>query len=353
MSAYVEGSKKGNIIGDKINGYVLLQDWEIAANGLINFGKRGDDYYFLKAFTRPKYPSENSKISPKLRRKKTDQCRIFEKNYLDMIKIFKKNLNQKDGQLIFPHEFRRMSTTYLQISPRINIAHKSPKEILSYDNNSKIILLKSVTNAVSLIHMHNIVHSDLKFDNVLIQKTKSNLPSAKIIDFDGSYFGGRPHLPQFMHFDQSYMAPELSLYNQECPSILNSDMTVKADIFSLGIILHEYCTGVRPSTKNSRPGKITYLGDAINRGDEIEIKDDIIGEHLSKLIASMLSKNFNDRPSAKDVFKELSSEKIDIKKMSKAPESPKTSTTIISKPRVPRVSKVDTVGKINIISKKK
>ena len=342
MSAYVEGLKKGDIF----NEYVLMEDFSPSANGFISHAKRDGEDFFIKAFAKPKYPKNAHLMSEKIIRKKKERCQVFQKNFIDMVEVFKENLNQKNGQLIYPVEFHRLDSTYLQISPRIEIAHQTPNELRNYPSEFKVILLKSLTNAITLLHKNNIVHSDLKFDNILIKKTKTSMPVAKIIDFDGSYFTKRPHLPEYMHFDQSYMAPELSLYNQKSPIIKEEDLTTQADVFSLGIIFHEYCTGKRPFVSGAKPNEIYYLGDAINNDEEIILQDNVLGDHLTKIISKMLSKNITDRPSVEDVLNDLNSAEISIKQMKKEIKSKDSKSSH-------GIPNINDGSSFNIISKKK
>ena len=356
MSIYIEGLKKGREI---YPGYILTSDFVACANGAFTFAKKDGEEYFVKAFLAPKIPSVKVKISPRVRKKKQEACERFKKNFLGIIATFNKNLDPKKGQLIYPADFREGNTTFLQFSPKIKIAHTDPKEVASYNNDDKLVLLKSLANAISLVHMHGVVHSDIKFENVLIKKTSSGLLSTKIIDFDGSYFEKSPHPPALMHFDQSYMAPELSLYNQNDSSIKNEDLTTKADIFSLGVVLHEYCTGNRPTVRGVKEGEIVYLGDAVNTDTEIIVDEEILGDHLSKIIKSTFNKNYKMRPTANDLFKEISEAHIDLHAVkiknkvvkptakSSVPHVAKSSSKT-TKPKI-----VEPIDGLKIISKKK
>ena len=356
MSAYVEGLKKGIIIEP---GYKLITDFEQSANGLFAFASKAGKEYFVKAFSKPKIPKIKG-LSPKLIKKKRAACDKFKNNYLKIIDAFSKNLDLNHGQLNVPVYFCSGGSTFFQFSNKTEIAHTDPIDVAKYDNDIKVVLLKSLVNAVSLIHMNKVVHSDLKFDNILVKKTKSGLLTTKIIDFDGSYIEHAPHPVNFLHFDQSYMAPELSLYNQNDDSIKSNDLTTKADIFSLGVVMHEYCTGRRPEVKGVNDGEIVYLGDAVNAGKEIILDEKVLGGHLSKIINSTFHKDYNMRPTALDLFQELSSAHIDMHKVTygrknKKPISKSTvphHVTIKSKKPTKTVSVKTTEG-LNIISKKK
>ena len=357
MSAYVEGLKKGIIIEP---GYKLVTDFEQSANGLFAFAKKDGKEYFVKAFSKPKIPKAVG-LSPKLIKKKLDACDKFKNNYLRIIDTFNKNLNIEKGQLNVPIYFCSGGSTFFQFSNKTEIAHTNPIEISKYESYIKTVLIKSVINAVSLIHMNKVVHSDLKFDNILVKKTKSGLLTTKIIDFDGSYIEHDPHPTNYLHFDQSYMAPELSLYNQNHKSIKRNDLTTKADIFSLGIVIHEYCTGKRPTVNGTKKGEIVYLGDAVNKGAEIVLDEKILGDQLSKIIKTTLHKDYNMRPTALDLLKEISSAHIDLHKVviiddkSKKKSVPRSSVPRVtsSEKRTLKSAPKENIKGLKIISKKK
>ncbi len=354
MSIYVEGLTMGR---EMHPGYTLIKNFEACANGAFTFARKDGEEYFVKAFLAPKVPKPDSKISLRVRKKKQDACNRFKKNFLGIIAAFNKNLDPKKGQLIYPSDFRQGGSTFFQFSPRIKIAHTDPREVAGYDSDIKLALLKSLANAISLVHMHGVVHSDIKFENVLIKKTSSGLLSTKIIDFDGSYFEKSPHPPALMHFDQSYMAPELSFYNQDNDRVQNADMTSKADIFSLGVLMHEYCTGERPRVKNMAPGDI-YLGDAVNANKEIVLNEEAIGTNLANIIKKTLQKDYNERPAATEILRELNSAHIELHKIGhssrpKSKPTAKVATTAKSVPKVKKATEEISMSGFKIVSKKK
>ena len=145
------------------------------------------------------------------------------------------------------------------------------------------------------------------------------------------------------------MAPELSLYNQKNPIIKNEDLTTQADVFSLGIIFHEYCTGKRPFVSGAKPSELYYLGDAINNDEEIILQDEVLGDHLTKIISHMLAKDSSKRPTVVDVLNDLSSAEISIKEIKKTMKKDKVK---ISDSAV-KIPKINDGLEFNIISKKK
>jgi hypothetical protein len=109
----------------------------------------------------------------------------------------------------------------------------SPHESLS--------LVRNVSQALALAHQHGVIHRDLKPSNLFLRNGRAD--DVVLLDFGLS----RHLLPstaitasQMLLGTPGYMAPE-QVSNQ-------SALTPSADVFSLGCVLYECLTGVRPFT---------------------------------------------------------------------------------------------------------
>ena len=94
----------------------------------------------------------------------------------------------------------------------------------------KIKLLKDIVSGLQYLHKNKIAHLDIKLKNILLN---DDFTIAKICDFDIStkLENGQTHKTISTGFTPLYCAPE-----QFC----NMEQTMKADIFSLGIIIYEF-----------------------------------------------------------------------------------------------------------------
>ena len=195
------------------------------------------------------------------------------------------------------------------------------KEISCLSMDKLLLICKSVCHSVKILHDLNIVHGDLKPDNILIKKTSAGY-SGKLIDFDDSYFTGAPPKQECLVGTPEYYSPEQAAYiMDEDGEISGSTMTLKSDIFTLGIIFCEYLTGGKPifDTKYSSTwscaangGKLKFSG-ALSNGFE-------------EVLRKMLSLNPINRPSIGEVFEFFKSVKDDGKTM------PTTDSSTISTP---------------------
>jgi serine/threonine protein kinase len=136
-----------------------------------------------------------------------------------------------------------------------------------------------------LIHSKNILHRDLKLQNMFLAKDNT----LKLGDF-----GVARELEETSGFASTmcgtpyYMAPEVwrgEPYNS------------KADIFALGIALYELCTFELPFADETMPG----LFDKIVNQQPPPILGDY-DEDCKNVIIKMLSKDPNNRPSVLELF---------------------------------------------------
>ena len=136
-----------------------------------------------------------------------------------------------------------------------------------------LAFFSQIAVAVEYIHSKDIIHRDLKPQNVFLHKNM-----IKIGDFGvARQLASRADLARTVAGTPIYMSPE----------VLNREpYTKKADIWSLGVMLHEMITLVTPFTNlwEVLRGKLNPL-------------PSWVGEKLKNLVSSMLSIDPEQRPS--------------------------------------------------------
>ena len=144
-------------------------------------------------------------------------------------------------------DFFRSGTCYYKVTEKIDTASLSCEEISKLPLDKIFLIAKSVCHSVRILHDLNIVHGDLKPDNILIKKTSLGF-SGKLIDFDDSYFSGNPPTDrESLVGTPEYYSPEQAAYIMDEDAVIDGcTLTLKSDIFTLGIILCEYFTGKKP-----------------------------------------------------------------------------------------------------------
>lgn len=201
--------------------------------------------------------------------------------------------------------------------------------IRGLDENEKMLVLKIAMGALQTIHGQRIIHGDLKLTNIMLVKNDMGHFVSKIIDFDGAFFEDDVPLDSIIG-TVDYYSPELAVYSSnEDPEFrkkVSKMMTTKSDIFTMGLILHEYLTGEKPkpdrlSSSLQRledAGKFIYPWQIVLTNDRGEEKTQlVISSAVSEpayvaLISDMLNLEPERRPSAVEVLKRLNNKELPI-----------------------------------------
>lgn len=306
--------------GDIIEGYRIIEDPKPAGGrGMISFAEKGGKTYFIKEFLEPKYPVDGAPGSPKTLHEKRKKCEAFERHNKELNERISTKCKE-GGNLIYAIDFFRSGTAYYKINEKVDVSTIAIDQVAKLPFKAKLILLKTITHSLKILHDLKIVHGDLKPDNILIKKTATGNYTTKLIDFDDSYFDKEPPDNESIVGSPEYYSPELQLYVKE--KVGKGSMTTKSDIFTLGIIFTEYLNGKRPSFDE----KYNSLAQSVADGNKtsVKIKDDIEFPGLSELINSMLSFEFDKRPDINEIFNRLSKSKSESKTDEKKEEPSKS-----------------------------
>ncbi|GHU57075.1 hypothetical protein FACS189411_09560 [Bacteroidia bacterium] len=315
--------------GETINGYEILKN-SIPAGGKgeISFARKGGTDYFIKVFLDYKYPVDGAPGSPKTKAEKKKKCERFEQH--------QKKLNDKiatkcaiGGNLVYAIDFFRCGTCYYKINEKIDIASLKPKDVSKFSKDKILILLKTVTHSLKILHDLGIVHGDLKPDNIIIKKTATGGYTTKLIDFDDSYFSENP--PDYTEIvgTPDYYSPELLDYIKDTGKSNKKDLTTKSDIFTLGVIFTEYLSGTKPVVN----AKYSSVAQSVADGNIVEITG--LPVKICDLLNAMMQNNKENRPTINQIFETLKSSDIlddTIKEVDKPfyeskPKEEKTATT--------------------------
>lgn len=163
-----------------------------------------------------------------------------------------------------------------------------------------IKIMREICDALAEAHGLGVVHRDLKPDNIFLARRPNGQTSAKVLDFGiskvtaPSMTGGGPDLTTTQGFlgTPSFMAPEQFTSARK--------VTVKADVWSLGILAFKMLTTVSPFAAQG----VFEIAEKIVRGPTPTVADhrDDIPPALVLLIERCLSKEPSARPSIDEVL---------------------------------------------------
>ena len=278
----------------RISEYIIDQELtnQNAGYSLWGFCEKegGDQEYFIKQFLSPKYPDDSSPLSAKLKEKKQKKCEEFFSNRDRFYKTLLRDC--RTGNIVVIHDFFRFNESYFAVTDKVDDAQTDVHFISEMDEEKKRMFIASLVYSIAKLHEKGIVHADLKPDNILLKKTKKDSYAPKIIDFDGSFFVNEAGN---VTGDQVYLSPEFArrMHGED------DTLTEKLDIFSLGILIHQYWTGELPVFDKE---KYTYIHEAVLDGSPVVLSSKLPPE-VREPIRKMLSRNPEQRPSAAEIHK--------------------------------------------------
>ena len=140
--------KKGEII----KGYTVIQDFTTAGGGLSKwtFAKRGGKEFFIKEFLSPTYPVEGSPGSAEIKKKKKEQCKIFEGHHKSLMDVLAGRCAD-GGNLIVTKDFFRNGSKYYKVTEKVEVASLQVEDIVKRSLDERTLILKTVAH--SLLYM--------------------------------------------------------------------------------------------------------------------------------------------------------------------------------------------------------
>lgn len=278
------------INGYRINGELRSDN---AGNSVWGSATKNGRKYFIKQLKETYYDIPYSQATVFQR----EDMEASKKFYERMKKLYALVKNSDNGNLIAPVEFIRKDGHYYLITEWIEQSG-SFGEIKNLPPPHRHVLMKVLAYSLCGLAGNNIVHNDLKPDNLCIKETATGAKTLKIIDFDNGFIQG--DYPEIIGGSQSYMSPEVFIRTaqDEQGAEERIDITPQSDIFSLGIIFHEILTGELPASSNP---DIQYIGLAVGHGCPVKLWSGL-NVNYSNLIKKMLSVEPAERPSAEETF---------------------------------------------------
>lgn len=304
-----------------VHGYELVKDWAVSNIGETAQGTKGGKRHFLKKYGGYKLPRRNASTSPSLyNRMKAEFDEFME--YRIAINKALASLAGPGGNIILPTNWFVEDIHYIEATEFVENLIED-ENILKLPSENILFIMRSAAGALHNIHRKNIVHSDLKRTNILAAYNSSGNTVAKIIDFDRSYFADKIR-PDDLGGDQSYMSPELAqCFLCDMADEALAYLSTKSDIFSLGLVFHNYLTGgafprisglTGPLKARADEGQTVYCCEAVLAGAHLEISKEVGDKYLGRLLAAMLQPEPDDRPTALEVLDVLKTKSVlDIK----------------------------------------
>ncbi|XP_017779269.1 PREDICTED: death-associated protein kinase related-like [Nicrophorus vespilloides] len=154
-------------------------------------------------------------------------------------------------------------------------------------------VIAQLLESVRILHHQNIVHMDIKIQNVLLSKPNC-LENIKLCDFGISKFLEPGRVVRALQGTLDYLAPELLKRDQ---------ITLKVDVWSIGVLTYSLVSGYTPFGVQSQEETIRNITRGIVKFDEKLCGSITVG--CIKFIKSMLVLDPKLRPTVDELIKHV------------------------------------------------
>ncbi|WP_052754569.1 protein kinase domain-containing protein [Calothrix sp. 336/3] len=264
--------------------------------------------YFAKRYLSPVNPGIKALGSEDVKRQRRSACAVFEERQQRL----NNTLRDCSAAVTFVDFFAfgdESNRHYYKICPKI-APIATVEQIHAASAFAKLHVMQAAATALTMFHDCGLIHLDIKPQNILIHGTNLERPQAYLIDFDNSIFCLEDIKGAELVGDMSYYSPEVA--ERIVTNTLASTLTQKADIFSLGVVFFEYCTGhpvlatygkefYQWATENCKKRWILEDIDLWGRNSASTYQREVNGMFTS-LISNMLSFDVSARTSLKEVL---------------------------------------------------
>lgn len=309
-----------------INGYTIdLDKMKNSTCGRIGVATKGGKKYLCKMFQNPVKPKRNGALDERTIAKNQEKFDAFARRKTRLNETLR-TIGGEGGNIVCPVAELVYDDHWTEFSEWIEDAIPDEQIAAVIDalpEEEKLLLLKTATGALKTIHSRGIVHGDLKLPNIMLVRNGDHVV-AKLIDFDGSLFVD--DVPLEITGTMNYFSPELAAYldiEEEERGDYTDYITTKSDIFTLGLIFHQYLSGRLPESdylpghlqRIRDRGQFIYPWQVTLAGDPdcyLQLDPAIREPWLVALIADMLDGNPEKRPSASEVLGRLNTHRLPI-----------------------------------------
>ncbi|KAM9215889.1 serine/threonine-protein kinase 17A [Dugong dugon] len=152
-------------------------------------------------------------------------------------------------------------------------------------------LMRQILEGVHFLHTHDVVHLDLKPQNILLT-SDSPLGDIKIVDFGLSRIMKNSEELREIMGTPEYVAPEILSYDP---------ISMATDMWSIGVLTYVMLTGISPFLGDNK--QETFLNISQMNLSFSEEEFDVVSESAIDFIKALLVKKPEDRATAEECLK--------------------------------------------------
>lgn len=193
----------------------------------------------------------------------------------------------------------------MQESAWVEFYEDTPREedgALSGEDWLKLVL--DAAETLNHLHRHRIIHGGLSKTAIEPVRSADGRLSARLTGLEHAFFEMEgPGV--FSTGETAYLSPELGARDRP--------VTIRSDVFSLGLLLHEALTGTLPQPDGTVPGaKEPWQVLAMGKGVQLKISEAIADPVVVALISDMLHPTAARRPGLEEISRRLKTRRLPI-----------------------------------------
>jgi len=222
------------------------EEWTAMAQCRWTFGTDNQTHkkVFIKEFLTFRYP-RNPEGRPNLMREQ-QRTEAFERRIRKIGDTIGR-IAQNGGDVVVTTDFFREDVYLYKVTDKIEMVPWKSEEIYQHIPVEMIDeMMQRMVNAIGSLHQVNLLHCDLKPDNVFVVERNGRYVGM-VSDFDDSFFMDDIPCSADVVGTPEYMSPELGVYKNNEMDEPPIPLQVQSDIFAIGLIYHVFLTGKMPS----------------------------------------------------------------------------------------------------------
>jgi hypothetical protein len=223
---------------------------------------------FLKKFPSPKMPSAEERAYDRPAYDlQVEQCELFLQHH-QSVALDLTNERVGNGSLVRPLDSFWHESSFFKIYPYLDdLKPLNFKNVNSWNSQQRLLAIRSIFFAMRELHNCEIVHADIKLENIHLVEVPSGLV-ARLIDFDDSYRVESPPPASVLGGTEDFYSPEVLVHKRFAESSIALSLGMHSDLFSLSLALHEAFSprGIKPrwSGDEADAGFHALAGDKVN-----------------------------------------------------------------------------------------
>lgn len=265
--------------------YERRSPWQMSTMGMVAefYDHNAKKRVFVKEFMKRRFPASTRDSKgvehPSLVETRERAQRFYDKSVRVNARI--REIAHAGGDLVVTTDFFRDGLFIYKVCDLVEMEKWSGEQVKEHLSVDQIdLLMMRLSNALQALHSSDVLHCDLKPENIFIVRDREGFYVGMLSDFDDSFL-----LSQLPHSNDivctpAYMSPELGWYKKMGGSEPEFPLGPASDVFALGLVYHEYLTGRFPDFDED----CEQLYAALLRGDPLQLDASLDPAHRLLLL---------------------------------------------------------------------